>query len=137
MDEPRSEQVEGWSRDSLAELPYSYFAAIDAKDLEQTMAHYAEDAREIVMPDDVCFSGTAEIRSMYVNFFSSHTSIRHEVRNLVADSEQGKVATEQTFVGQTAEGRVQEMYNCNFFEVDAAGKITRVIIWMSGANPLT
>ena len=28
------------------------------------------------------------------------------------------------------------MYNCNFFEFDDQGKLSRVIIWMSGANPL-
>jgi hypothetical protein len=25
---------------------------------------------------------------------------------------------------------------CNFFDVDAEGKFTRVIIWMAGTNPL-
>ena len=28
------------------------------------------------------------------------------------------------------------MHNCNFFDVDASGKFTRVIIWMAGTNPL-
>jgi hypothetical protein len=28
------------------------------------------------------------------------------------------------------------MHNCNFFDFDADGKFTRVIIWMAGTNPL-
>jgi hypothetical protein len=28
------------------------------------------------------------------------------------------------------------MHNCNFFDVDAGGKFSRVIIWMAGTNPL-
>jgi hypothetical protein len=28
------------------------------------------------------------------------------------------------------------MHNCNFFDVDAEGKSTRVIIWMARTNPL-
>ena len=28
------------------------------------------------------------------------------------------------------------MHNCNFFDFNADGKFTRVIIWMAGTNPL-
>jgi hypothetical protein len=28
------------------------------------------------------------------------------------------------------------MHNCNFFDVNADGEFTRVIIWMAGTNPL-
>ena len=28
------------------------------------------------------------------------------------------------------------MHNCNFFDIDADGKFSRVIIWMAGTNPL-
>lgn len=125
------------SKKFLAEAPRSYFRSIDAKDLEATMEHYADDAVEIIMPDNLRFEGASAIREMYVNFFDDFTTIRHEIRNLVADSSTGKVATEQAFTGSPSAGENEaEMYNCNFFEFDDQGKLSRVIIWMSGANPL-
>ncbi|MGZ3355514.1 MAG: nuclear transport factor 2 family protein [Isosphaeraceae bacterium] len=123
--------------ESLAEAPYSYFKSIDAKDLDATMKHYADDAVEIIMPDNLRFEGRDAIREMYVNFFGDFTAISHEIQNLVVDAAAGKVATEQAFSGQPTAGKDQaEMYNCNFFEFDDQGRISRVIVWMSGANPL-
>jgi ketosteroid isomerase-like protein len=121
----------------LAEAPGAYFRSIDAKDLEATMEHYADDAVEIIMPDDLRFEGREAIREMYVNFFDDFKTTSHDIRNLVVDPAAGKVATEQSFRGQPSTGESQaEMYNCNFFEFNNEGKLSRVIIWMSGMNPL-
>ena len=125
------------SRESLATAPYRYFEAIDAKDLDATMAQYAENAVETVIPENVTYQGSEEIRRMYVDFFASAEAIRHEILNVVVDAEHRKVATEQTYVGESKDGRKHDMYNCNFFEFDEEGKLERVIIWMSGASPLT
>jgi ketosteroid isomerase-like protein len=125
------------TREWLAAAPYRYFEAIDARDLEATMAQYADDAVEIVIPENVTFRGGDEIRRMYVEFFASSQTGRHEIKNVVVDEEHGKVATEQTYVGESTDGRQHDMYNCNFFEFNADGKVQRVIIWMSGASPLS
>jgi hypothetical protein len=121
----------------LAAAPYRYFKAIDAKDLDATMAQYAEGAAETVIPENVTYRGSEEIRRMYVDFFASAETIRHEIRNVVVDTEHRKVATEQAYIGESTDGRKHDMYNCNFFEFDEEGKLERVIIWMSGASPLT
>jgi ketosteroid isomerase-like protein len=125
------------TRESLEAAPYRYFDAIDAKDLEATMAQYAQGAVETVIPDNVTYRGSDEIRRMYVDFFASADAIRHEIQNVVVDAEHRKVATEQKYVGESKDGRKHDMYNCNFFEFDNAGKLERVVIWMSGASPLT
>jgi hypothetical protein len=46
------------------------------------------------------------------------------------------VATEQSYIGELADGTKNDMHNCNFFDVDADGRFSRVIIWMAGTNPL-
>jgi len=48
----------------------------------------------------------------------------------------GKVATEQSYIGELTDGTRNDMHNCNFFDFDAEGKFRRVIIWMAGTNPL-
>ena len=125
------------SNEFLTEAPHSYFKSIDAKDLGATMDHYAEDAVEIIMPDNQRSKGAEAIREMYVRFFDDFRTIRHDIQNLVVDPDARKVATEQSFNGEPSGGEAEEeMYNCNFFQFDDRGKLTRVIIWMSGTNPL-
>ena len=48
----------------------------------------------------------------------------------------GKVATGQSYIGELVDGTRNDMHNCNFFDIDADGRFTRVIIWMAGTNPL-
>jgi hypothetical protein len=129
--------AEPLTREFLAAAPFRYFEAIDAKDLVATMAQYTDGAAETVIPENVTFHGSEEIRGMYVDFFASAESIRHEIRNVVVDTEHRKVATEQAYIGESTDGRKHDMYNCNFFEFNNEGKLERVIIWMSGASPLT
>ena len=124
------------SYETLAKAPDTYFKAVDAMDIEAVMACFADDATLTVQTDHVTFTGAAEIRRMFVDFMGSSVSIRHEIRNLVVEPGNGKVATEQGYIGELKSGAKNDMHNCNFFDVDADGKFTRVIIWMAGTNPL-
>ncbi len=54
----------------------------------------------------------------------------------MVEPEAGKVATEQSYIGELKDGTRNDMHNCNFFDVGADGRFTRVIIWMAGTNPL-
>jgi hypothetical protein len=126
----------GWDPATLEAAPHRYFALCDAKDLDAVMAQYAPDASETVMPGGETFAGAEAIRAMYVNLFADFASMRHEVSRVVVDPTRGRVATEQSFVGTRADGTVEEMYNCNFFDFDAQGRVARVYIWMSGDSPL-
>ena len=71
---------------------------------------------------------------MFVDFFADWESMVHNISNLVVDEANGKVSTEQ-IVDLNGENATK-MHNCNFFDVDAEGKFSRVIIWMAGTNPL-
>ena len=71
---------------------------------------------------------------MFVDFFADWDSMTHTITNIVVDPTSSKVSTEQ-LVDLNRNGTTQ-MHNCNFFDVGADGKFSRVIIWMDGANPL-
>jgi ketosteroid isomerase-like protein len=121
-------------RQQLAAIPASYFRAVDASDLSAVLAHFAEDATLTVQTAGVTFSGHDEIGRMFTDFFSDWDSMVHEITNIVVDPTGSKVSTEQ-IVNLNRNGTTK-MHNCNFFDVNEAGKFSRVIIWMDGSNPL-
>src|SRR5919201_2119099 len=124
------------SREQLAALPGTYFKAVDAKDVDAIMLHFADDATLIVQTDQAVFDGAPEIRRMFTDFCDNSVSIFHEIKNIVVEPEAGKIATEQSYIGELTDGTKNDMHNCNFFDIDADGKFSRVIIWMAGTNPL-
>jgi ketosteroid isomerase-like protein len=129
-------ETQSLTRDQLAGLPDSYFKAVDAKDVDGVVAHFAQDATLSVQTDHVTFTGAAEIRRMFTDFLGGSKSVRHEITNIVVEEAAGKVATEQDYIGELVDGTQNDMHNCNFFEVGPDSKFTRVIIWMAGTNPL-
>jgi uncharacterized protein (TIGR02246 family) len=128
--------TETLTREQLAALPASYFKAVDAKDVDAILSHFADDATLTVQTDHAVFAGAEEIRRMFADFCNGSVSIFHEIKNIVVEPEAGKVATEQSYIGELTDGTKNDMHNCNFFDVDANGQFSRVIIWMAGTNPL-
>ena len=124
------------TREQLAALPESYFKAVDAKDVDAILSHFANDATLAVQTDHAVFAGADEIRRMFTDFCGSSKSIFHEIKNIVVEPDTRKVATEQSYIGELKDGTKNDMHNCNFFDFDADGKFKRVIIWMAGTNPL-
>ncbi len=131
-----STEVAPLTREQLAALPDTYFRAVDAMDVDGVLAHFADDATLTVQTDHVTFTGADEIRRMFTDFIGASTSIFHEIKNIVVEPELGKVATEQSYIGELTDGTKNDMHNCNFFDVGPDGRFTRVIIWMAGTNPL-
>jgi ketosteroid isomerase-like protein len=124
------------TREQLASLPDTYFKAVDAMDVDAILSHFADDATLTVQTDHVTFTGADEIRRMFTDFTGGSKSIFHEIKNIVVEPEAGKVATEQSYIGELNDGTKNDMHNCNFFDIGPDGKFTRVIIWMAGTNPL-
>ena len=124
------------TREQLAALPDSYFKAVDAKDVDAILSHFADDATLTVQTDHAVFAGADGIRRMFQDFCDGSVSIFHEIKNIVVEPETRKVATEQSYIGELVDGTKNDMHNCNFFDIDAEGKFSRVIIWMAGTNPL-
>ena len=129
-------QTQPLTRDRLAALPNSYFKAVDAKDVDAILSHFADDATLTVQTDHAVFTGAEEIRRMFIDFCDNSVSIFHEIKNIVVEPAAGKIATEQSYIGELNDGTKNDMHNCNFFDVDSDGKFSRVIIWMAGTNPL-
>ena len=121
-------------REQLAAIPASYFRAVDQYDLPAVLEHFAEDATLTVQSARVTFTGHDEIGRMFTDFFADWDSMVHEITNIVVDPAASKVSTEQ-LVDLNRNGTTK-MHNCNFFDVNAEGKFSRVIIWMDGTNPL-
>src|SRR4051794_16840094 len=121
-------------REQLAAIPASYFGAVDQYELSAVLEHFAEDATLTIQTAGVTFTGHEEIGRMFTDFFADWDSMVHEITNLVVDPVTSKVSTEQ-LVDLNRNGTTK-MHNCNFFDVNADGKFSRVIIWMDGTTPL-
>ena len=111
------------TREQLAALPDSYFKAVDAKDVDEILAHFADDATLTVQTDHVTWTGADEIRRMFTDFTEGSVSIFHEIKNIVVEPEAGKVATEQSYIGELNDGQRNDMHNCNFFDIGPDGPL--------------
>src|SRR5262245_8379521 len=100
-----------WTREALATAPQTYFDAVDAKDVDGVLAHFAHDATLTVQTDQVTFTGAAEIRRMFTDFFDGSRTIGHEIWNIVVEESIGKVATEQRYFGELQDGSKNDMHN--------------------------
>lgn len=123
------------SYDDLADRAQSYFAAVDQRDLERTLALFAPNATFTVQTDHVTFTGVEEIQSMFTSFMSSK-AMCHEVQHIAVDERARKISTVQRYTGELEDGTKNDMQNCNFFDVGEDGRFTRVVVWMAGTNPL-
>ncbi|RHZ54008.1 nuclear transport factor 2 family protein [Aspergillus thermomutatus] len=124
------------TRDHLASLPASFFKAVDARDLDGIVSHFAPHATFTVQTDHVTATGVDEIRNIFAAFIQSSRTMCHEITNILVDEVNRKVSSEQTYLGELMDGTQNDMRNCNFFDVDGDGKFTRVVVWMAGTNPL-
>ena len=97
------------SYETLAKAPDTYFKAVDAMDIEGVMACFADDATLTVQTDHVTFTGAAEIRRMFTDFFGASVSIGHEIRNIVVEpgARQGRHGAG---VLRRAQGRLEERH---------------------------
>ncbi|PTU21237.1 hypothetical protein P175DRAFT_0437190 [Aspergillus ochraceoroseus IBT 24754] len=121
---------------TLATLPTSFFRAVDNRDIDAVLAHFSPDATFTVQTDNVTYTGESEIRAMFTKLINSAQTISHEVTGTVVDLARGRIATEQRFTVQYADGTSTETCNGSFFDVGQDGKFTRFVVWMSGVNPV-
>jgi len=124
-----------YRREHFVDVVTRYFKAVDDRDVEDTLEYFNDDAVLIVQTDHKRFEGKEAIRQMFSQFFENSPAIYHEVLNWVVEPTENKCATEQTYRGTLKDGTVNDMHNCNFFDFEN-GKFKRVIIFMSGTNPL-
>jgi ketosteroid isomerase-like protein len=122
--------------DRLAAAPAAYFDAVDAKDLDGTLAFFADDASFTVQSAGLTFTGVSEIAGMFTTFFGDYSTIRHRITNLVVDEGAARAATEQTCPHVRADGTPETVTTCNTFAFGPGGLFTRVVVWIDAASPL-
>ena len=121
----------------LIALVERYFAAVDAKDVDATLAVLAPDCSITVETAGVRHCGRdTEIRGMFERLFGHFESFWHGDFNHVVDDEAGTVASQFLVRNLAADGTRQEKHNCNFFWVKN-GQISAVSVYMTGVNTLT
>lgn len=130
-----TENTTQYPRQYFVDMVTRYFQAVDNRDVDATVDCFNEDAVLIVQTDHKRFEGKQAIREMFSAFYENSTYVFHEVLNWVVEPERNKCATEQIYRGTLKDGTVNDMHNCNFFDFEN-GKFKRVIIFMSGRNPL-
>jgi len=124
------------TREQLELAPLAYFEAVDRRDMDATLAFFADDATFTVQSAHIVFDGKDAIRGMFETFFADYATIVHRVTNVVVDEAKLKVSTEQTCPHVRSDGAPETVTTCNFFTVGDDGRFSRVIVWIDGVSPL-
>lgn len=120
-----------WDSATLGTAVRNYFAAVDAKDVEESLACFADDATMTLQTGNVTSTGIDEIRGMHTLFFEESATIVHKIHNMVVEPTKGKVAIEQGIFRELHNGKKHDGHNCSFYDFNEAGKFQRVIMWMA------
>lgn len=123
-------------RAALAAAPRTYFAAVDRKDMEATLACFEPDATLTVQTAGIRFEGIDAIRGMFERFFADYATIDHRITGLVVDEAEGRAATEQHCPHVKVDGTPDTVRACNFFDVGPDCRFRRVVIFIDSASPL-
>ena len=124
------------SREELIALvENAYFLNVDNKNVEATVACFAEDAELRIQSAHVSHIGHDQIRRMFQDFAGATKIIYHGDYTHVVDVEHQWIASQFLARNDYDDGGHVEMRNCNFFQVEN-GLFKRVTIYMTGENPL-
>lgn len=125
------------SRDQLIDLAINrYFARVDAKDLEATLACFHDEALFTIQTSFTRHAGKAAIRRMFEDFFAGWAKIVHKDFIVTVDEANGRIAACFEAVLDGHDGSVTRLSNTNVWRV-RDGKFQEVYVYMSGANVLT
>lgn len=124
------------NRAELIELATkSYFANVDAKNMEATLDCFHDEALFCVQTAFTRHAGKAEIRRMFADFFGSWESIVHKDFVCTVDEKNGRITASFEAVLTAADGSVTRFFNTNFWRI-RDGKFQEVYVYFSGANVL-
>ena len=126
----------GLSRAELTDLAtQKYFASVDRKDIEATLACFHDEALFCVQTAFTRHSGKAELRRMFEDFFGAWQAIVHRDFTCTVDEANGRIAACFEAVLTGHDGSVTRLNNTNFWRV-RDGRFQEVTVYMSGENPL-
>ena len=114
----------------------AYFAALDALDVEATVALFAPGATLECVTDGRNPRGHDELRAFFHGVVDGSRGMVHPIVWIAVDGEAGSVATVQEYRDERDTGAVYEERTCNVFAFDEEGRITRLRFWRgSAAHP--
>ena len=126
----------GLTRAELIDLATQrYFASVDAKDIEATLACFHDEALFCVQTAFARHSGKAELRRMFEDFFGAWQTIVHRDFTCTVDEANGRIVACFEAVLTAHNGSVTRLANTNFWRI-RDGKFQEVTVYMSGENPL-
>lgn len=112
-----------------------YFASVDRKDIEATLACFHDEALFCVQTAFTRHSGKAELRRMFEDFFGAYKAIVHKDFVCTVDEANGRIAACFEAVLTGHDGGVTRLANTNFWRI-RDGRFQEVYVYMSGENPL-
>lgn len=120
--------------DQILAIADSFFAAVEAGDLDAVTAHYHPDAR-IWHSRDEADTNVAQNRELLRMFFARVANRRYEiVRRHVFD---GGFVQEHVVHGHFTDGSVMRVPVCFLCHIDGDGRITRIAEYLdSSKSPL-
>jgi ketosteroid isomerase-like protein len=113
----------------------SYFANVDAKNLEAALDCFHDEALFCVQTAFTRHAGKAELRRMFIDFFDAWQTIVHKDFICTVDEKNGRITASFEAALTGHDGSVTRLFNTNFWRV-RDGKFQEVYVYMSGANPL-
>ena len=124
------------TKPEMIALVERYFVAVDAKDVEGTLAHYTPDCCITVENAGIQHVGRdTAIRDMLERMFGQFESIWHGEFRHVADEEASTIASQFLYRNVALDGTRGEAHNCNIARVED-GRFSAISVYMA-TNTLT
>lgn len=115
--------------DVLAAAVRAYFAAMDALDVEATVALFALGGELECVTDGRHPRGHDELRAFFHGVVDGSLGMDHPVTWIAVDPVRRTVATVQDYHDVRENGAVYDERTCNVFTFAADGRIARIRFW--------
>lgn len=119
------------NKPEMIALVERYFAAVDTKDLEGTLACYTSDCSITVETAGIQVAGRdGDVREMIEQLFERFETMWHGEFHHVVDEEAGTIASQFLYKNLAPDGTRREDHNCNFARV-VDGKFSAISTYMT------
>ena len=120
------------NRQQLVDLVVTrYFANIDRKDLDATLACFHDTALFTVQTSFAFHEGKESIRRMFADLFARYSSIQHRDFNCTVDAKNGRIAANYITELVSGDGARLSYSNTNFWRV-REDRFQEVYVYVSG-----
>ncbi|MEO1168618.1 MAG: nuclear transport factor 2 family protein [Pseudomonadota bacterium] len=122
------------SRDALIDLAVDgYFGNVGRRDITALLGNMAEDVSMQVPSMGIRFADKQAIADHFDDFLGAYSTVTVDNFIVTADVENQSVAVRfRIRLTPSDGGEPRVMWNCNFFEIDPAGRIQAITNYMSG-----